>query len=291
MAAQGVTTVTAALAGTVAPLQASAIAQSTVAGRSDHADPPAGHGGLPGAADNIPAQPSTGIQLATAAQPRCTVTAALTTAIRVQATVQVVITASATAEGTAGATAGLGAVLRPRFAALTVASCHFAPSPAQVVGVTLTTRTRCRRSLQAQTTTAAPTTRILRQVLCSVTLLQRSRFILRASRQVFSPREVRYMAIAAAASSRRDSEGSEGMAPLITAAGTEPITPAQLIGPGAPGRHRRRRRPDAGDRRARAKAENYTGTAIISQTWEQTLDEFPDAEIEAVAAGHVASRR
>ena len=31
---------------------------------------------------------------------------------------------------------------------------------------------------------------------------------------------------------------------------------------------------------ARAKAENYTGTAIISQTWEQTLDEFPDAEIE-----------
>ena len=39
---------------------------------------------------------------------------------------------------------------------------------------------------------------------------------------------------------------------------------------------------------ARAKAENYTGTAIISQTWEQTLDEFPDAEIEAAqAAGHV----
>jgi uncharacterized phiE125 gp8 family phage protein len=31
---------------------------------------------------------------------------------------------------------------------------------------------------------------------------------------------------------------------------------------------------------ARAKAENYTGAALISQTWEQTLDEFPCAEIE-----------
>lgn len=31
---------------------------------------------------------------------------------------------------------------------------------------------------------------------------------------------------------------------------------------------------------ARAKAENYTGCAIISQVWEQTLDAFPCAEIE-----------
>lgn len=31
---------------------------------------------------------------------------------------------------------------------------------------------------------------------------------------------------------------------------------------------------------ARAKAENYTETALISQTWEQTLDAFPAAEIE-----------
>lgn len=31
---------------------------------------------------------------------------------------------------------------------------------------------------------------------------------------------------------------------------------------------------------AREKAESDTGTAIISQTWEQTLDEFPEAEIE-----------
>lgn len=31
---------------------------------------------------------------------------------------------------------------------------------------------------------------------------------------------------------------------------------------------------------ARAKAENYTGTALISQTWDQTLDAFPCAEIE-----------
>lgn len=30
----------------------------------------------------------------------------------------------------------------------------------------------------------------------------------------------------------------------------------------------------------RAKAENYTETAIIAQTWEQTLDAFPDQEIE-----------
>ena len=31
---------------------------------------------------------------------------------------------------------------------------------------------------------------------------------------------------------------------------------------------------------ARAKAENYTGTALITQTWEQTLDAFPCYEIE-----------
>lgn len=67
---------------------------------------------------------------------------------------------------------------------------------------------------------------------------------------------------------------------LIIAAGTEPITLAQL---------KAQVRQDTTDddavltlaiAAARAKAENYTGTAIISQTWEQTLDEFPDAEIE-----------
>lgn len=67
---------------------------------------------------------------------------------------------------------------------------------------------------------------------------------------------------------------------LITAASAEPITLAQL---------KAQVRQDTTDddavltlaiAAARAKAENYTGTAIISQTWEQTLDEFPEAEIE-----------
>ena len=67
---------------------------------------------------------------------------------------------------------------------------------------------------------------------------------------------------------------------LITAAGSEPITLAQL---------KAQCRVDTSDddavltlaiAAARAKAENYTGTAIISQTWEQTLDAFPEAEIE-----------
>lgn len=31
---------------------------------------------------------------------------------------------------------------------------------------------------------------------------------------------------------------------------------------------------------ARAKAENYTGSAIITQVWDQSIDEFPEAEIE-----------
>lgn len=31
---------------------------------------------------------------------------------------------------------------------------------------------------------------------------------------------------------------------------------------------------------ARAKAENYTGTSLMVQTWDQTLDAFPEAEIE-----------
>ena len=67
---------------------------------------------------------------------------------------------------------------------------------------------------------------------------------------------------------------------LINAAIAEPITLAQL---------KAQVRQDTTDddavltlaiAAARAKAENYTGTAIISQTWEQTLDEFPAAEIE-----------
>ena len=67
---------------------------------------------------------------------------------------------------------------------------------------------------------------------------------------------------------------------LITAAGSEPITLTQL---------KAQCRVDTTDddavltlaiAAARAKAENYTGTAIISQTWEQTLDAFPEAEIE-----------
>lgn len=67
---------------------------------------------------------------------------------------------------------------------------------------------------------------------------------------------------------------------LINAAGTEPITLAQL---------KAQCRVDTTDddavltlaiQAARAKAENYTGTAIISQVWDQTLDAFPDAEIE-----------
>lgn len=67
---------------------------------------------------------------------------------------------------------------------------------------------------------------------------------------------------------------------LINAAGTEPITLAQL---------KAQCRIDTSDddavltlaiSAARAKAENYTGTAIVTQTWDQTLDAFPDAEIE-----------
>lgn len=67
---------------------------------------------------------------------------------------------------------------------------------------------------------------------------------------------------------------------LITAPATEPITLAQL---------KAQCRVDTTDddavltlaiAAARAKAENYTGTAIISQVWEQTLDAFPAAEIE-----------
>jgi len=67
---------------------------------------------------------------------------------------------------------------------------------------------------------------------------------------------------------------------LITAAGAEPITLAQL---------KAQCRVDTTDddavltlaiAAARAKAENYTGTAIVTQTWEQTLDAFPTAEIE-----------
>lgn len=67
---------------------------------------------------------------------------------------------------------------------------------------------------------------------------------------------------------------------LHTAATTEPITLAQL---------KAQCRVDSSDddavltlaiAAARAKAENYTGTAIISQIWEQTLDAFPEAEIE-----------
>lgn len=67
---------------------------------------------------------------------------------------------------------------------------------------------------------------------------------------------------------------------LITLPATEPITLAQL---------KAQCRVDTSDddavltlaiAAARAKAENYTGTAIISQVWEQTLDAFPEAEIE-----------
>lgn len=67
---------------------------------------------------------------------------------------------------------------------------------------------------------------------------------------------------------------------LITPAATEPITLAQL---------KAQCRVDTADddavltlaiQAARAKAENYTGTAIITQVWEQTLDAFPEAEIE-----------
>lgn len=67
---------------------------------------------------------------------------------------------------------------------------------------------------------------------------------------------------------------------LITAATSEPITLAQL---------KAQCRVDTSDddtvltlaiAAARAKAENYTGTAIVSQTWDQTLDTFPNAEIE-----------
>lgn len=67
---------------------------------------------------------------------------------------------------------------------------------------------------------------------------------------------------------------------LIIAAASEPITLAQL---------KAQCRVDTSDddavltlaiAAARAKAENYTGTAIVSQTWDQTLDAFPQAEIE-----------
>lgn len=67
---------------------------------------------------------------------------------------------------------------------------------------------------------------------------------------------------------------------LITAAGTEPVTLAQL---------KAQCRIDTSDddavltlaiAAARAAAENYTGTAIVTQTWDQTLDAFPAAEIE-----------
>lgn len=67
---------------------------------------------------------------------------------------------------------------------------------------------------------------------------------------------------------------------LITAAVSEPITLAEL---------KLQCRVDTTDEdqllglliaAARAKAENYTGTALIAQTWDQTLDEFPEAEIE-----------
>lgn len=67
---------------------------------------------------------------------------------------------------------------------------------------------------------------------------------------------------------------------LFTAPSTEPITLAQL---------KAQCRVDTNDEdavltlaiaAARAKAENYTGTALISQVWDQTLDAFPCAEIE-----------
>jgi uncharacterized phiE125 gp8 family phage protein len=67
---------------------------------------------------------------------------------------------------------------------------------------------------------------------------------------------------------------------LITAATAEPITLAEL---------KQQCRVDTSDEddvlnmaiaAARAKCENYTRRALVNQTWEQTLDEFPDAEIE-----------
>lgn len=67
---------------------------------------------------------------------------------------------------------------------------------------------------------------------------------------------------------------------LITAATSEPITLAEL---------KQQCRVDTSDEdavlnlaiaAARAKCENYTGRALVNQTWEQTLDEFPEAEIE-----------
>lgn len=66
----------------------------------------------------------------------------------------------------------------------------------------------------------------------------------------------------------------------ISAAATEPVTLAEL---------KLQCRVDTTDddlllgmfiAAARAKAENYTGTALITQTWEQTLDAFPPAQIE-----------
>lgn len=67
---------------------------------------------------------------------------------------------------------------------------------------------------------------------------------------------------------------------LITAPGTTPISVAEA---------KANSRVDLSDEdslftlwiaRAVAEAENYTGTALISQGWEQSLDAFPEAEIE-----------
>lgn len=67
---------------------------------------------------------------------------------------------------------------------------------------------------------------------------------------------------------------------LVTAPSVEPITLAEL---------KLQCRIDSNDedalldliiKAARAKAENYTGTAIVTQVWDQTLDAWPCAEIE-----------
>lgn len=67
---------------------------------------------------------------------------------------------------------------------------------------------------------------------------------------------------------------------LITAATAEPISVGEL---------KLQCRIDGSDEdallpvliaAARAKAENYTGAALMPQVWEQTLDTFPEAEIE-----------
>ena len=73
---------------------------------------------------------------------------------------------------------------------------------------------------------------------------------------------------------------------LITAAAAEPITLADL---------KLQIRSDPSDTSedallslciaaARAKAENYTETALVSQVWDQTEDKFPDAEIRLLNA-------